>query len=125
MPLHRSGERIIKAMELICREYNYLGKHVLASKLFMSAALLRALFAAVQPAHVPAFGSGPISLTADMPATDLRRAYEVESLPGFDGQFPSQHYSGVTCFKNSNLQEADSSSLHTTDGCAHTFIEWR
>ena len=121
-PLHRSSERSIKAKELICREYNYLGKQVLASKLFMYAVLYGALLAAVHPAHLPVFGSGPISLTADMPATYLRRAYEVESLPGFDGQFPSQHYSGVTCFKKLNSQEADSSSSYTADGCAYTLL---
>ena len=83
-------------MELIVRECYSLDKRFLASKLFVYAVLYGALLAAVQPAHLPVFGSGPSSLTADMPATYLRRAYEVEHLPGFNGQFPSQHYSGVT-----------------------------
>lgn len=110
-------------MDLICREYYNLGKQVLASKLFMYAVLTGALLAAVQPAHLPVFGSGPSRMTADMPADHLRRAYEVENLPGYNGQFPSKHYSGVTCSLNLDTHERQIALfLITVDNCAYTCL---
>ena len=86
----------VKVMVPHCREF-CISSLAHASNLFAYAVMLGALLATVQPAYLPISGSGASSQTEDMPATHLRRAYEVKSLPGYDGQFPSQNYSGRTC----------------------------